>query len=165
MPPPAAPGIPPVEVPPAQRTPVRPLRIDQVPLDANPVPAETGVDAATSARLPVRTYLLQLDDGAEFVVTGRTLVGRDPEPGPGESTAERLPVDDPDRSISKTHLVVELGANGELRVLDRGSTNGTSVLRVDGRVEPVAAQSSTALEAGDVVQFGQRSFRVEQRGG
>ncbi len=152
------------DLPPAQRTPVRPVPVPRV-ASAPATDGDDLPDAATALRSSLRSHVLVLDSGDEFVVTGRTLVGRDPEAAPGEAAAQLLPVVDADRSISKTHLVVDLGGDGELRVLDRGSTNGTRVERADGRLDDVPPHRSVPVASGDLVRFGQRSMRIEQRGG
>jgi predicted component of type VI protein secretion system len=65
-------------------------------------------------------------------------------------------VPDPEKSISKTHAMLELDA-GDLLVHDLNSTNGVWVVPAGGEAievepgEPVAIPAGGELELGDVV--------------
>jgi predicted component of type VI protein secretion system len=66
---------------------------------------------------------------------------------------------DETRSISKTHLAVMPARRGVF-VVDRASTNGSSVVR--GGAETVLTAGQPAeLQTGDTVRFGDRSLVVE----
>ena len=47
--------------------------------------------------------------------------------------------------------------------MDRGSTNGTVVVRPDGTEVPLAPGKRAKVEAGSVVRFGQRTIEVRSR--
>lgn len=89
------------------------------------------------------------------------LVGRAPEPAEGEGTATLIPVDDPDRSVSKTHLVLCADHEG-IWVVDRGSTNGTSVESKDGMSTSLIPGEPCRVAPGQTVRFGQRCFTISE---
>ena len=76
-------------------------------------------------------WVAVLDDGREVPVTGLVLLGRNPQPRPGEEQAELVKLADETRTVSKSHLALDLTPEG-LVVVDRGSTNGSTVTTVDG---------------------------------
>jgi uncharacterized RDD family membrane protein YckC len=94
--------------------------------------------------------------GRRLPVSGPGLLGRDPQPRPGEEAALLVAVDDPQRSLSKTHLAFGVDAAG-FWVCDRGSTNGTAVRAPDGTQRscppdtPVHVAAGSALLVGDHV--------------
>jgi predicted component of type VI protein secretion system len=99
------------------------------------------------------------DTGEAFTVAGRGVVGRNPSTADSGVVAHVVPIDDPARSVSKTHL--EFGAeDGAFWVLDRRSTNGSALVHVDGTRERLTAGVRTAVPVGAVVEFGDRRFRV-----
>lgn len=101
-----------------------------------------------------------LDDGERIDVRGATLFGRAPAPVAGEGAVQLIQVADDTRSVSKTHFAI-LPARRGVIVVDRGSTNGSSLVR--GGVEtPLAAGDPAALQAGDIVRFGDRTLSVER---
>jgi uncharacterized RDD family membrane protein YckC len=104
-----------------------------------------------------------LDDGREIEVSGLLLLGRNPQPRPGEEDAELIKVADETRTVSKTHLSLSVDANG-LFVMDRGSTNGTTVTSTRGESRPCPAGDVVSVSEG-IVSFGDHWLRVERRGG
>jgi pSer/pThr/pTyr-binding forkhead associated (FHA) protein len=111
---------------------------------------------------PATTYVLSFDTGESVVVRGNGLVGRRPQARAGEPEAIHLvPITDSALSVSKTHLAFGL-AGGDLWVSDRGSTNGTVVVRADGSEQDATAGKAVIVRSGDRVRFGDRSFRVRE---
>lgn len=108
--------------------------------------------------LHVTTYRLAFDTGESLVVAGAGLIGRNPAPAPGEVTDHVIPITDPDRSVSKTHLAFGIGPDG-FWVLDRGSTNGTAVT-ADGVRTEAEPGAPVVVPVGGTVEFGDRSFTV-----
>ncbi len=104
------------------------------------------------------TTSIDLPSGERVRVAGRTLLGRNPQPQPG-GHAELLRVDDPTRSVSKTHLEL-VPTDGGLRLTDLGSTNGTAAITPDGEVRELAAGSPVTITAGWAVQAGDLRFTV-----
>lgn len=112
--------------------------------------------AATAAAPPWR---IAFDTGESMVVDGPVLLGRDPEARPGEAVHHLVPLRSADLSVSKTHAQLRLTAQGLLVVTDRGSTNGSTLLR-QGAARELPAERAITLLAGDRVRFGDREMRV-----
>lgn len=130
-----------------------------------PEPDESLDRTRLSAAKPLyaRAYRLAFDTGESLVVAGAGLIGRNPTPGPGEVADHVIPITDPDRSVSKTHLAFGIGPDG-FWVLDRGSTNGTAVTADGDRTEATPG-APVAVPVGGTVEFGDRSFTVSAAGG
>ena len=62
-------------------------------------------------------------------------------------------------SLSKTHAQFQVAPDGELVVMDRGSTNGSILVRQGMSRELAAGKPATLLD-GDVVRFGDRQMTV-----
>jgi pSer/pThr/pTyr-binding forkhead associated (FHA) protein len=121
----------------------------------------------TSPRRPVapqapRLPAAVLTDGTDRIeVASTVLLGRRPRPRPSEEVGAVVHLADPTRSVSSTHAL--LSWDGEtLWLVDRGSTNGSWVVRADGEREHARAGVAIAAPAGSTVQLGNRSFRVEE---
>ena len=104
---------------------------------------------------------IRLDDGRDIELDRTVLIGRNPAGHAGEDSAQLIPVADPGRSISKTHLHL-LAGNGGVWVTDRDSTNGSSVTTPDGIRTALAAGEPTHVRPGSTVHFGDRSFYLGQ---
>jgi uncharacterized RDD family membrane protein YckC len=140
-----------------------------------PPPARVPEPTATVRRAPVATptgpstgapsgwWALSFDTGERIVVVGPVLVGRRPEARPGEVVRHLVTLPSPDMSLSKTHLQVTMAPDGALVVVDRGSTNGSVLLR-QGLARPLTGGRPATLLEGDVVRFGDRSMEVSRDG-
>ena len=104
-------------------------------------------------------WRVTFDNGESFVVEGLALVGRRPEPRPGEPVHHLVPMQSGDMSLSKTHAQFQLAPGGELVVMDRGSTNGSILVR-KGMSRELTAGKPATLVPGDVVRFGDRQMTV-----
>lgn len=111
-------------------------------------------DATTLAALVAR-----FDTGERVALKGSIFVGRDPESPDAEEDSTFVPIDDADRSVSKTHLVLRYDGRSA-SIEDLGSTNGTVVVDPSGVEHPVEPGHAVALPEGSVVNFGDRSFRM-----
>ena len=159
-PPAGPPPAPPAGPPPAPRPSAPPSaqrRQLGYPLVPEPGP-EAGPGSAPAASSGWR---VSFDSGESLVVTGPALVGRRPEARPGESVQHLVPLRSADMSLSKTHAQLHLDAGGALVVTDRGSTNGSILLR-RGAARELGAGRPTTLLDGDVVRFGDREMRVSR---
>ncbi|GGI40644.1 hypothetical protein GCM10010988_30110 [Cnuibacter physcomitrellae] len=97
-----------------------------------------------------------LDSGEVFPITSGGVIGRDPVPASG-AMAIRLPGDA--LSVSKTHL--EFGLDGgAVWVLDRNSTNGSSIVDPRGFERVLTSGRREVVGDGDRVRIGTRSFTV-----
>lgn len=110
---------------------------------------------------PVAVLRIRLDDGRDFQLDRNVLVGRNPVGQAGEQQAQLLAVDDPGRSISKTHLHV-LSDGAGVWVTDRNSTNGSAVTTPDGLRTPLKPGVPAFVSPGSTVHFGDRSFHLGQ---
>ncbi len=107
---------------------------------------------------PVKKVRLTTDDGAERVVEKAVVVGRNPSSPSGEVL---FVMKDDTRSVSKIHLRID-GTGEELLVTDLGSTNGSTILRVDGSRENLVPETPTVLPAGARLTLGDRTLSVER---
>lgn len=97
---------------------------------------------------------LQLWDGRTLTLEGTALVGRNPAPRDGEPDPDQLlAVPDPGRSVSKTHLVLGVDADG-VWLRDRNSTNGTVVTLGDGQQILCAPEQKVRVPDRASVAFG-----------
>jgi uncharacterized RDD family membrane protein YckC len=110
---------------------------------------------------PVAVLRIKLDDGRDFQLDRNVLLGRNPLGQAGEQQAQLLPVNDPGRSISKTHLHLLTDGAG-IWVTDRNSTNGSAVTTPDGRRTPLQPGVPSFVSPGSTVHFGDRSFHLGQ---
>jgi uncharacterized RDD family membrane protein YckC len=135
---------------PARRTTVR-----------DPAPPSAAVSGSTPVSTPRVTpaWGLVFDTGERVRVETIVLIGRQPEPRPGEEGARLVGLPSSDMSVSKTHAQVAVAPDGTLVVTDRGSTNG-SVLRRQGVTKPLTAGRPATLLDGDVVTLGDRTMTV-----
>lgn len=121
----------------------------------------TQVRGDTHAPVTVAMLRIRLDDGRDIELDRTVLIGRNPAGHPGEESVQLIPVADPGRSISKTHLHL-LAGNGGVWVTDRNSTNGSAVTTPDGIRTALAAGEPTHVRPGSTVHFGDRSFYLGQ---
>ncbi|WP_203668080.1 RDD family protein [Cellulomonas pakistanensis] len=110
------------------------------------------LDAASS------TLALVLDTGERVPVTGPGLVGRRPVPG-AEHWDHLVTVDDPEQSVSSTHLAF-WPVDGGLDVVDRGSTNGTVLLDATGKPWTLPPGQPARVGAGWTLVLGSHRIAV-----
>lgn len=103
---------------------------------------------------------IRFDDGREVALAAEALIGRDPSARMGESIGQLIDFQDPGRSVSKTHLHLRV-EGATVWVTDRNSTNGSAVMSADGSRRPLSAEEQVLAAPGSTVQFGDRSFTVE----
>lgn len=122
-------------------------------------PAPSPVTAPpVSARVP-GGWRVSFDTGETFDVEGMALVGRRPEARQGETVRHLVALPSDDMSVSKTHAQFQVASDGALVVMDRGSTNGSFVVR-RGHERPLNPGRPSTLIDGDEVRFGDRTMRV-----
>ncbi|WP_163540723.1 RDD family protein [Occultella kanbiaonis] len=108
---------------------------------------------------PSAVYVLTMDDGATVTVTGSGLLGRRPQAPAGERYDHLVAIDDPGRSLSRTHARIGI-EDGELWVEDRGSANGTLVVAADGtQTRAFPGKRVTVPEDGSI-ELGERVITV-----
>ncbi len=127
---------------------------------ARPAPDEGRTVVRPRPGAPVGPrWRVTFDNGETFVVEGLALVGRRPEPRSGEQVHHLVPLSSHDMSVSKTHAQFGPTGDGVLVVMDRGSTNGSVLIR-QGVSRPLTAGRPTTLVDGDAVSFGDRTMTV-----
>lgn len=93
---------------------------------------------------------LRVDDGQTVVIGRKPLRPMTAEPG-----TQRLDVVDSTKSMSKRHARFSVASGGAARIADLGSTNGTYVIRDDGGLMRVPAQTAFLLPKSTMrFQFG-----------
>jgi uncharacterized RDD family membrane protein YckC len=102
---------------------------------------------SVASRSPyVQDWSILLDDGRRIPLDGLVLLGRNPQPKAGEEDAQLIKIADETRTVSKSHLAVGVDAGG-VYVVDRGSTNGSTVSTTNGM--------SARCKAGEMVRVGE----------
>ncbi|WP_353988260.1 zinc-ribbon domain-containing protein [Ruicaihuangia caeni] len=105
------------------------------------------------------SFVLQFSTGEQFTVTGRGLIGRNPQPEPAEHVEHLVVIRDPARSVSKTHL--EFGQeDGGFWVLDRFSGNGSVVRVPDAEPRRCEGGKRYAVPRGTRVDIGDQFFVI-----
>jgi uncharacterized RDD family membrane protein YckC len=164
------PAPPPVAPPEAPRRAQRPTPTPTPAATPPPTPVPAGVPESnrTARRAPVVAptgppsgWLLAFDTGERLAVDGLVLVGRRPEGRSGEAVRHLVALPSQDMSLSKTHAQVGVSGDGTLVVMDRGSTNGSVLIR-QGVSRPLSGGKPATLLDGDVVRFGDRSMQVSR---
>jgi uncharacterized RDD family membrane protein YckC len=123
-------------------------------------PPQQAAPTRTPAAAPTR-WRVHFDNGESFVIAGLALVGRRPEARPGEEVAHLIPLASADMSVSKTHAQFGPAPDGTIVVMDRGSTNGTVVVR-QGVSRQLAPGRPATLVDGDKVVYGDREMTVSR---
>ena len=93
-------------------------------------------------------WQVTFDTGEQFEVRGLTLVGRRPEPRPGEPVKRLVTLPSDDMSLSKTHAQFQVVPDGALVVMDRGSTNGSILIRAGVTKRLVGGKPATMRDGG-----------------
>jgi uncharacterized RDD family membrane protein YckC len=130
-----------------------------VPVHPDDAMDRTQVRAGVRQDAPEAVLRITLDDGRDFRLERTVLIGRNPASAAGESQAQLLPVPDPGRTISKTHLHLLTDGTG-VWVTDRHSTNGSAVTTPDGMRTALQPGVPAFVSPGTTVHFGDRTFNV-----
>ncbi|WP_164544995.1 RDD family protein [Antribacter gilvus] len=118
--------------------------------------------AGSMSPAPVSTVELELESGTRHVVDGPALIGRNPQ-SPDGSPWILVKIDDPTRSVSKTHAEMGVDSAG-LWLTDRGSTNGT-VVSAPGLPPRVAEPGARVrVPVGSTIHLGDRRVMVHPEG-
>jgi len=126
-------------------------------------PAETAVAHTPADAMPVVTahsYTLMFSTGERAQITGSGLIGRMPSPPTDEAFDHLIVVNDPSKTVSKTHLRVDALPEG-LMVMDLDSANGTVVSMPGIAAERLAPHERVILLSGATVGIGDQSFTIQ----
>jgi hypothetical protein len=151
-------GLPPQEVGPPQQAPVGPPAeaYSETQLAAPPPGYPPSVAAP-----PQTGWLAVLDDGRELSLTGLVLLGRNPQAQPGEEDAQLIKIADETRTVSKSHLAIAVDSGGVF-VVDRGSTNGSTVTTSNGVSTRCAAGEVVRVAEGSIVSIGDHWLEIRR---
>jgi hypothetical protein len=128
-----------------------------------PPPPSDGTRPRPTEGTGLARWQVAFDTGEQFEVSGLTLVGRRPEPRSGEPVKRLVTLPSDDMSLSKTHAQFQVVPDGALVVMDRGSTNGSILVR-EGVSKRLAGGKPATLRDGDRVRFGDREMTVARLG-
>jgi pSer/pThr/pTyr-binding forkhead associated (FHA) protein len=107
-----------------------------------------------------REAQLVFTTGESVSIAGTALIGRRPAADEGEAVDQLVTIDDPERSVSKSHLMAGWNDAG-FWITDRDSGNGTVVFPVDGGpAAQLHAGDPHTLADGDRVAIGDQTFTV-----
>ncbi len=110
---------------------------------------------------PDPQWNLTLHDGSVVHVSGSLVLGRDPSRADGWADAGLLKVNDPEKTVSKTHAAID--ARGEeLVVMDLGSTNGVAVIDPSGAVRDLERHDRAIVAPGSTIELGQYRILVNR---
>jgi uncharacterized RDD family membrane protein YckC len=123
--------------------------------------APPGQQGGAAAAPPQTGWLAVLDDGRELLVTGLILLGRNPQPQPGEEDAQLIKIADETRTVSKSHLAIAVDSGGVF-VIDRGSTNGSTVTTSSGVSTRCAAGKMVRVAEGSIVSIGDHWLEIRR---
>jgi uncharacterized RDD family membrane protein YckC len=112
-----------------------------------------------SSDSPTAVWEVGFDSGERVAVDTLLLIGRSPDPRLGEQGARLVSLPSADMSVSKTHLEVVVAGDGALVVTDRGSTNGSTLVRQSAPRHLSPGRATTLLE-GDLVILGDRTMTI-----
>jgi hypothetical protein len=104
-------------------------------------------------------FVLQFSTGESVTVFGTGLLGRNPIPQPGEYFDQLVPLSDPGKSVSKTHL--EFGQEGgAFWVSDRYSGNGSVAREPEAAPRRLVAGRRYRVVRGTRIDIGEQFFVV-----
>jgi uncharacterized RDD family membrane protein YckC len=150
---PPAPSVPAAaDIPPAPPAPV--VSAPESPASA-PIAPESEDIEDTRISIPGHRLVFTWDDGTRVSVSRRTIFGRNPA---AEDGAVVVPVRDETLSLSKTHFEAAAESSGGW-VLDRHSTNGTTLVR-DGQRIACPAGQRVPVRLGDAIEIGDRIVTI-----
>jgi len=136
---------------------------------ASPVPVLDQANAPTTITPPSGvnadgaedTLMLIFDTGQREQFGTPVIINLGRNPAPTEPGDKLIIVNDPESTVSKTHLRLE-HSRGRTWVTDGGSTNGTDMISDDGDVTRLTAGDRVLVEEGDRVRIGNRAFTISR---
>jgi uncharacterized RDD family membrane protein YckC len=139
-------------------SPLAPVRED-MPEYAMPAGDFSDQSAMPSSSPYVQDWSILLDDGRRITLEGLVLLGRNPQPKAGEEDAQLIKIADESRTVSKSHLAVGVDAGG-VYVIDRGSTNGSTVSTTNGMSARCRAGEMVRVGDGAIVSIGDHWIEI-----
>lgn len=124
-------------------------------LDAEPEHEESGEDSP--GRVTGVPFLV-FDDGTEVCVDSSVVIGRGSADDASTSIRHadrRVVLDDPSRSIGRSHLLVQ-SAGDDVIVQDLNTVNGTTIIGPDGVQNALRPGRPTSVRPGTRIVLGRR---------
>ena len=115
--------------------------------------------APLGAQPRAASLTLESEDGVRHTITARAVIGRNPVAAGEWVGALAVALDDPAKSVSKTHAAVVVTPTGST-VVDLDSTNGTVVVRLDGVEQALTPKAPVPVQAGELILVGSRTLKV-----
>jgi hypothetical protein len=106
-------------------------------------------------------WRLTLATGEVHPLVARAVAGRAPRAPEGWQDAALVTIEDPDRTVSKTHAGFSVEGD-VVYVTDLASTNGVAIVLSDGSESVPDAGVATAIPEGADVELGSFAIRVER---
>ena len=94
-----------------------------------------------------------LPAGARVDITETVLIGRAPQPQPGDNNPTLMPVPSPNSDISRTHVKVS-ARDWEVVASDLHSTNGTMLIAPGEQPRRLVAGESVVVPIGSILDLG-----------
>lgn len=104
-------------------------------------------------------WSLTLHDGSVIHVSGTILLGRDPGRVESWESASLVRINDPEKSVSKTHAAIDCSGD-ELWITDLHSTNGVAVYDASGGETILEAGERFSVAPGASVELGRYRIQV-----
>lgn len=148
--------------PPTPLPPPSPLAAGAPPAAAATAALAPDVEATT---VRPRHYGLRLPDQSTVPLTRRpTVLGRRSErPRPTPTAADVVTLDDPGRSLSRSHVSIAVGRDGGVWVTDLDSGNGTTLVSTTGEVVELDPGVPTRVRVGSLLSLGDHSVTIVRR--
>ncbi|MCX7522085.1 FHA domain-containing protein [Microbacterium sp. STN6] len=124
-----------------------------------PMPVEEPRSGVSKPSAAPPQFSLVMHDGSVIRVSGTLLLGRDPARVPGWESAGLGRVNDPEKSVSKTHAGLDC-SDGVFWITDLDSTNGIAVVDPAGAETVLTPGVRHSVEAGSTVELGRYRIRV-----
>ena len=150
-------GPPTVPSPPTADEPTPEVPVASTAPPTQPAPAIDVLTAASGAG----SLRLTGVDGSVIHLEGRVVLGRAPAADAADPDARPVAVDDPARSVSKTHALVD-ARSGAVTVTDLHSTNGVRVVSPDGTAVEVDPGVPAPVSEGQSLYLGDLGFRLDR---
>jgi hypothetical protein len=114
-----------------------------------------------AVRAPRGAWRLRGPANLEVLLLRPVVLGRDPVSDPARPDAAPIPLQDPARSVSKTHALVEV-VDDRVMITDLHSTNGTRLLSTEGETRELEAGRPTDSSSEATVLLGEFAVRLDR---
>jgi len=115
----------------------------------------------TNETIAEGSWRLRGPDALEVLLVRPVVLGRDPASDTARPGAASIPLQDPARSVSKTHALVEV-VDDRVVITDLHSPNGSRVLTADGEAHELEPGRATEAPNGATVLLGEFVVRLDR---